>query len=111
MQVYLGLPGGISGKEPAANAGEERDARFNPWVEKFPWRRKWQPTPVFLPGKSPGQKKLAGYSLWYHKELDTTEATQHTQLGNLHTHTHTHTHIWISISQRLINSHYIKKTI
>ena len=35
---------------------------FNPWVRKIPWRRKWQPTPVFLPGKSHGQRSLVGYS-------------------------------------------------
>ena len=35
---------------------------FDPWVRKIPWRRKWQPTPVFLPGKSHGQRSLAGYS-------------------------------------------------
>ena len=46
---------------------------FNPWVRKIPWRREWQPTPVFLPRKSHGQKSLAGYSLWGHKELDMTE--------------------------------------
>ena len=46
---------------------------FNPWVGKIPWRRKWQPTPVFLSGKSHGQRSLAGYSPWGHKELDTTE--------------------------------------
>ena len=38
--------------------------RFDPWVGKIPWRMKWQPTPVFLPGKSHGQKNLAGYSPW-----------------------------------------------
>ena len=37
---------------------------FNPWVRKIPWRRKWQPTPVFLPGKSSGQRSLVGYSPW-----------------------------------------------
>ena len=37
--------------------------RFNPWLEKTPWRRAWQPTPVFLPGESHGQKSLAGYNL------------------------------------------------
>ena len=42
---------------------------------RFPWRRKWQPTPVFLPGKSHGQESLAGYSPWGHKESDTTEVT------------------------------------
>ena len=50
-----------------------RRLRFNPWVGKIPRRRKWQPTPVFLPGKSQGQRSLAGYSQWGHKESDTTE--------------------------------------
>ena len=43
------------------------------WGGKIPWRRAWQPTPVFLPGKSHGQRSLAGYSPWGHKESDTTE--------------------------------------
>ena len=46
--------------------------RFNPQVGKTPWRREWQPTPVFLPGKSHGQRSLAGYSPWSHKK-DTSE--------------------------------------
>ena len=46
---------------------------FNPWVGKISWRRKRQPTPVFLPGKSHGQRSLVGYSPWGRKELDTTE--------------------------------------
>ena len=46
---------------------------FDPWVRKIPWRRKWQPTPMFLPGKSHGQRSLVGYTLWGHKELNTTE--------------------------------------
>ena len=46
---------------------------MDPWVRKVPWRRAWQPTPVFLPGEFHGQRSLAGYSLWYRKELDTTE--------------------------------------
>ena len=46
---------------------------FNPWVRKIPWRREWQPTPVFLPGKYHGQRSLVGYSLWGHKESDTTK--------------------------------------
>ena len=45
----------------------------NPWVRKISWRRKWQPTPVFLPGKSHGWWNLVGYSPWGLKELDTTE--------------------------------------
>ena len=46
---------------------------FDPWVGKIPWRRKWQPTPGFLPGKSLGQRSLVGYSPWGRKESDTTE--------------------------------------
>ena len=46
---------------------------FDPWVRKIPQRRKWLPTPAFLPEKSHGQKNLAGYSLWGQKESDTTE--------------------------------------
>ena len=46
---------------------------FNSWVRKIPWRRKWQPTPVLLPGKPHGWRSLVGYSPWGHKESDTTE--------------------------------------
>ena len=46
---------------------------FDPWVRKIPWKRKWQPTPVFLPGKSHGQWSLVGYSQWSCKESDTIE--------------------------------------
>ena len=41
----------------------------------MPWSRKWQPTPVFLPGESQGQRSLMGFRLWYRTESDTTEAT------------------------------------
>ena len=50
-----------------------RRPRFNPWVGKIPWRRKSQPTPVFLPGEFHGQRSLAGCSPWGHKESDMTE--------------------------------------
>ena len=43
------------------------------WVRKIPWRKKWQPTPVFVPGESLGQRSLVVYSLWGHKESDMTE--------------------------------------
>ena len=51
---------------------------FNPWVKKIPWRREWQPTPVFLPRKSHGQSSLVSYSSWGHKESDTTEQLTNT---------------------------------
>ena len=47
--------------------------RFDPWVGKIPWRRKWQSTPVLLPGRSHGQRSLVGYSPWGREESDTTE--------------------------------------
>ena len=47
--------------------------RFNPWVRKIPWKREWQPTPVFLPEESHGQRSLVGCSPWGCKESDTTE--------------------------------------
>ena len=53
---------------------------FDPWVRKIPWRRKWQPTPLFLPGESHGRWNLAGYSPWGRKELDTTERLHFTSL-------------------------------
>ena len=46
---------------------------FDPWVGKIPWRRRWHPTPVLLPGKSHGRKSLVGYSPWGREESDTTE--------------------------------------
>ena len=59
-----------------------KSRRFHPLVRKIPWRRAWQPTPVFLPGKSHGQRSLAGYSPWGCKELDTTEYA-HTYMSNV----------------------------
>ena len=50
-----------------------QETRFDPWVGKILWKRKWLPTPVFLPGESHGQRSLAGYSPWGCKESDTTE--------------------------------------
>ena len=46
---------------------------LHPWVRKIPWRRKWQPSPAVLPGKSYGQRSLAGYSPWGHKEPHMTK--------------------------------------
>jgi len=54
-----------------------QETGFDLWVWKLSWRRKWQPTPVFLPGKSRGQRSLMGYSPWGCKESDTTEQLNH----------------------------------
>ena len=56
-QVTLGV------ENPPANVGDMRPG-FDLWVGKIPWRRTWQPTPVFLPGESHGQRSLPGYSPW-----------------------------------------------
>ena len=55
------FPGGANGKEPC-QCRRHKGHEFNPWVGKIPRRRAWQPTPVFLPGESHGQRSLAGYS-------------------------------------------------
>ena len=65
------------GKESDCNGA---DTGFDPWVGKIPWRRKRQPTPVFLPGESHGQRSLAGCRPWGHIELDTTEVTEHSTI-------------------------------
>ena len=57
------FPGGSAVKNSPAMQGTQ----VYPWVKKIPWRRKWQPSPVFLSGKSHGQRSLTGYSLWGHK--------------------------------------------
>jgi len=72
----LYFPGGSAAKNTPA-AQETRRLKFNPWVGKIPWRRAWQPTPVFLPGKSHGQRSLVGYSPSSQKESDTTGLTEH----------------------------------
>ena len=64
------FPGGSVVKNLPANA---RRSRFDPWMGKIPWRRKWQPSQVLLPGESHGQRTLVGYSPWGRKESDTTE--------------------------------------
>ena len=69
-----GFPGGASGKEPACQCMRCKTREFNTGVGKILWRRAWQPTPVFLPGKSPGQRSLLGYSLQDCTELGMTVA-------------------------------------
>ena len=68
----------LSGKEFACQC---RIPRFEPCVGKILWRMKWQPTSVFLPGKSHGQRNLVGHNPWGRKELDMTERL------SMHTHT------------------------
>ena len=64
-------------KNLSANCRRPKRHGFDPWVGKIPWRRAWQPTPVYLPGESHGQRSLEGYRTWGHKESDTTQVREH----------------------------------
>ena len=70
---YTGLLWWLRGKQSSCQCRRCRRHGFNPQVRKVPWRRKWQLTPVFLPGKPHGQRSLVGYSLWGRKQSDTIE--------------------------------------
>ena len=83
--MTVGFPSGSHGRACL----QCRRPGFNSWVGKIPWRRKWQPTPVFLPGKSHGPQSLVGYHPWGRKESDTTE--------RLHFHFHTYNSDYIHI--------------
>ena len=60
---------GFSGKESTCQCRKHERCGFDPWVRKIYWRKAWQPTPVFLSGKSHGQRNLAGCSSWGHKRV------------------------------------------
>ena len=70
--VYTGVPGGSVVK----NLPAMQQKWVQSWVRKIPWKRKWQLTPVYLPGKSQGQRSLAGYSPWGHRHNLVTEQQQ-----------------------------------
>ena len=81
VQWLVGFPRWCSSKEPTCQCRRHKRCRFDPWVRKIPWRRKWQSTPVFLPGKFHRQRSLAGYSLWGCKESDATVHTSWSRMG------------------------------
>ena len=85
-----------SGKDPSCYRRRWKTCGFDPWVGKIPWRRKWQPTPVFLPRQSHGQRSSVDYSPLVHKESETfmTEATC--------------TQVAISIQISYSNSHFLR---
>ena len=70
-----GLPMWLSGKELSCQYRRHKRLGFYLWIRRISWRRAWHPTPVFLPGKSHGQRSLVGYSPQDRKEPDTTEVT------------------------------------
>ena len=81
--VILDLPRRFGGKESTWQCRRRKRCEFNPWVEKIPWSRKWQPPLVFLPGKLHEQRRLVGCSPWGSKSW--------TRLS-IDTHKHTHKH-------------------
>ena len=74
------IPGGAGGR---ANAGDLGDVGSDPRVRKAPWRRKWQPTPVLLPGESHRERNLVGYSPQGHKESNMTGRNKYAQVSIL----------------------------
>ena len=78
-----------SGKESPCQCRRHKRYGFDSWIGKIPWKRKWPPTPVFLPGKSHGQRNLVSYSPWGRKELDVAEWAEWL------THTHTSNNNWV----------------
>ena len=71
--VCMIYPDVLSSRESTCQCRRHRRCRFKPSIGKIPWRRKWQPTPVFLPGKFHGQRSLVDYSPWGHEESNMTE--------------------------------------
>ena len=91
LVIFSGLSRWHSGEEPVCQCRRCKRHGFDPWVRKISWNRKWQPTPVFLPGRFRGQRCLTGYSPWGGKESDMTEHVGTHVRAHTHTHTHTHT--------------------
>ena len=76
LSIYPGLPWWLSGRESIC---QHRRCGFDSWVRKMPWRRAWQPTPVFLPGESCGQRSLVDFSsLWGLKRVGHISVTKQT---------------------------------
>ena len=80
VSIFRGFPGGSMIK----NLLTMQERRLDPCVAKIPWRRKWQPTPVFLPGGSHGHRSLADYSPWDHRRMinNLTAKQYHLYFGN-----------------------------
>ena len=86
----------VYGKQSACQCRRHRRRGLDPWVRKIPWRRKWQLTQAFLPGKPHGQRILAGYNPRGHKELDMTKQV-YTHMCFIYTYIHTYIYIHIYI--------------
>ena len=81
FQLSTGFTGGSDSKECTCQFRSYKRYRFSPWFGKIPWRRKWQPTPVFLLRKFHGQRSLAGYCPW---DRSQTRLSTYTHLWHIH---------------------------
>ena len=81
LYIILDFPGSSDHKVSAYSARDQVQS----WVRKILWRRKWQPTPVFLPRESRGQRSVVGYSPWSYKESDMTEQLSTAQQQHMET--------------------------
>ena len=107
--VCVGFPRWLSSKELFCQRSGHRKCGFDSWVGKIPWRRKWQLTPVFLPGESHGQRSQVDYSSWGCKESDVTEQLSLHEYIYILTHMCTHMYIYStslnnSLGRYLINN-------
>ena len=83
LSKAVGFPWWLGGKESTCQC---RRHGFDPWIGKIPWRRKWQPTPVFLPGKFHGQRSLAGYTVHGFADSDITEQLNNSSIPGSTSH-------------------------
>ena len=79
----LAFPGGASGKESPCQCRRHKRRGFHLWIRMIPWSRKWPHAPIFLLGKCNGQRSLANYSPWDHKESDMTERLNWTEFNGI----------------------------
>ena len=92
----------------SCNTGVARDVGLIPGLGRFPWRRKWQPTPGFLPGKAHGQRSLVGYGPWCCKRIGHDLVTKQQQTFwivslQLICNGQFYVPIWLSYSSQLLN--------
>ena len=118
------FPSGASSKEFSCQSRRHKIHKFNPWFRKIPWRRAWQPTPVFLCGEGHGQRTLMDFSPWDWKRvghnwsdlawkhaLSTYVPCMFNRLSNSHIDTHTHTHTHTHTGYLLLQSLLIVKSV
>ena len=100
--LFTGFLGGTSSKEPTCQCSRHKGRGFDPWIGKIPWRGAWQPTPVFLPGESRGQRSQVGYS---HK---VTKSWTWLKWLSMHAHILPYKNLYNCHSQKLFQVYELK---